>query len=95
MATQNQATQNKTHFIFPRELLLQIDKIAGKRKRSAFVIQATKEKLAKEKFDWVLRDAAGAWSDKNHPELKTKKDVERYVRNLRKSWDKRLKRVYA
>ncbi|PIU14681.1 hypothetical protein COT20_02590 [bacterium (Candidatus Gribaldobacteria) CG08_land_8_20_14_0_20_39_15] len=94
MAIQSQAKQNKTHFIFPRELLLEIDKVAGKRKRSAFVIQAAREKLDKQKFDWILRDAAGAWSDKNHPELKTKKDVARYIRNFRKLSDNRLKKLY-
>jgi len=88
-------TKNKTHFIFPRALLLEIDKVAGKRKRSAFVVQAAKEKLAKENFDWILRDAAGAWSDEKHPNLKTKQDVDKYLRDSRKSWNKRLKRIYA
>lgn len=86
--------KNKTHFIFPRTLLLQIDKVAGKRKRSSFVVQATREKLAKEKFDWVLKDAAGAWSDERHPNLKTKKDVDKYVRDFRELSENRLKKIY-
>lgn len=87
-------TKNKTHFIFPRALLLQIDKVAGKRKRSAFVVQATEEKLAKEKFDWILKDAAGAWGDEKHPNLKTKKDVDNYVRGFRELSENRLKKLY-
>lgn len=86
---------NKTHLIFPRELLEAIDKFVGKRKRSQFVVEATKEKLAQEKFLKVLKETAGAWKDENHPELRTKKDVDKYLRKLRKSFGERLKRVYA
>lgn len=86
---------NKTHLVFPRELLETIDKLVGKRKRSKFVVEATKEKLAREKFAKVLKEAAGCWTDKNHPDLMTKRDVDRYVRKLRRSWRKRLKRIYA
>jgi len=53
-----------------------------------------KRKSAKMRFESALSQAAGAWSDKNHPELKTKKDVGKYLRDLRKSWDKRLKKIY-
>lgn len=88
-------TQNdKTHLVFPRELLETIDKFIGKRKRSQFVVEATKEKLAREKFLNILRETAGVWKDKNHPELKTKKEVDKYIRNLRKSWRKRLVKIY-
>jgi len=86
---------NKTHLVFPRELLEMIDKLIGKRKRSQFVVEATKEKLAREKFGKILKRAAGCWTDKNHPELKTKRDVDRYVRNLRKAADRRLKEIYG
>jgi len=86
---------NKTHLVFPKELLEMIDKLIGKRKRSQFVVEATKEKLAREKFGKMLKRAAGCWTDKNHPELKTKRDVDRYVRNLRKSADRRLKEIYG
>jgi len=86
---------NKTHLVFPRELLETIDKFIGKRKRSQFVVEATKEKLARERFAKALKEAAGCWTDENHPDLMTKRDVDRYVRRLRKSWRKRLKRIYA
>lgn len=46
---------NKTHLVFPRELLEMIDKLIGKRKRSKFVVEATKEKLARERFARVLK----------------------------------------
>ena len=86
---------SKTHLVFPRELLETIDKLIGKRKRSAFVVEATREKITRERFAQIMKKAAGCWTDENHPELKTKKDLERYVRNLRKSAERRLKRIYG
>lgn len=85
---------NKTHLVFPKYLLETIDELVGKRKRSRFVVEAAREKLAKERFLEVLEKAAGCWTDKNHPELRIKKDVDKYLRHLRKSWRKRLERIY-
>lgn len=86
---------NKTHLVFPKELLETIDELIGKRKRSQFVVEAVKERLARERLARILEKAAGCWTDKNHPELKTKKDLYRYVRNLRKSADRRQKKIYG
>lgn len=86
---------SKTHLVFPKELLETIDKLIGKRKRSSFVVEATREKLAREKFAQILKKTAGCWTNKNHPELKTKRDVERYIRKIRTSFGKRLKRIYG
>ena len=78
----------KTHLVLPHEILDEVDKIAGK-KRSLFIAEATREKLEKERFLKTLEETHGAWTDQNHPELKTNKDVERYVREKRQSHLKR------
>lgn len=78
---------NKTHLVFPKELLKTIDETVGKRKRSSFVVEATKEKLAKENFSKVLKKTAGSWKNR-------KSDVNSYIRGLRKSYGKRLERIY-
>ncbi len=83
--------KTKAHLLIPREVLEEVDKIAGKRRRSLFIAQATKEKLERERFLKALEETKGAWSDKNHPELKTNKHVEQYVREKRHSYRKRLK----
>lgn len=38
----------------------------------------------------ALKTGAGAWSDKNHPELNSQEDVNRYLAELRASTAKRL-----
>jgi len=85
--------KTKAHLVLPREILEEVDQIAGKRKRSLFIAEATREKLQRERFLRTLEETQGAWSDKNHPDLKTAKDMEQFVSDKRQSYRKRLKRI--
>ena len=85
--------KTKAHLVLPREILEEVDQIAGKRKRSLFIAEATREKLQRERFLRTLEDTQGAWNDKNHPDLKTAKDMEQFVSDKRQSYRKRLKRI--
>jgi metal-responsive CopG/Arc/MetJ family transcriptional regulator len=85
--------KTKAHLVLPREILEEVDQIAGKRKRSLFIAEATREKLQRERFLRTLEETQGAWSDKNHPDLKTARDLEQYVSDKRQSYRKRLKRI--
>jgi metal-responsive CopG/Arc/MetJ family transcriptional regulator len=83
----------KAHLVLPREILEEVDQIAGKRKRSLFIAAATREKLERERFLKTLEETKGSWSDKNHPELKTLKDLEHYVREKRRSYRQRVRGI--
>ena len=83
----------KAHIVLPREILEEVDQIAGKRKRSLFIAEATREKLEKERFLKTLEETKGAWSNRSHPELKTGEDVEQYVKEKRQPYRKRLKGI--
>jgi len=83
----------KTHLAIPEDILSEVDQVAGKRRRSLFIAEATREKLERARFLKVLEATGGAWSDKKHPELKTAKDVETYVREKRQQYRKRRKRT--
>jgi metal-responsive CopG/Arc/MetJ family transcriptional regulator len=83
----------KAHLVIPHDLLEEVDQIAGKRKRSLFIAEATREKLQRERFLKTLDETQGAWSDKNHPDLKTARDIEQFIRDKRKSYRKRLKGI--
>ncbi|MBI4690309.1 MAG: hypothetical protein HY754_08605 [Nitrospirae bacterium] len=82
----------KTHVIFPSELIEAIDKSVGGRKRSKFIVEATKEKLEELKLRQALEVAAGSWKDQNHPDLKTQKDIRAYLKKTREITDKRIRR---
>jgi metal-responsive CopG/Arc/MetJ family transcriptional regulator len=64
--------KDKAHLVFPRDLLQSIDRLVGKRKRSKFVVEATRKELKRIQFLQALKEAAGSWKDKDHPELKEK-----------------------
>jgi len=83
--------KTKAHLVLPRDLLEEVDQIAGKRKRSLFIAEATREKLQKERFLKTLEETQGAWNDKNHPELKTARDMEQFVGDKRQGCRKRRK----
>jgi hypothetical protein len=84
--------KTKTHLVLPQEILEEVDRIAGKRGRSHFIAQATQEKLERERFLRTLEETKGTWSDKRHPELKTSRDTERYLRERRSAYRRRAKR---
>ena len=83
----------KAHLVFPLNVLEEVDQIAGKRKRSLFIVKATQEKLERERFLITLDETKGAWSDKHHAELRTGRDMEQYLREKRSSYRRRLKRI--
>jgi len=88
------SNKNKTHLVFPTELLQTIDQLVGKRKRSKFVVEAAREKIARERFLKALNEAAGAWTDENHPDLNTNEDIRRYLDRVRNSYQERIKGIY-
>jgi len=85
--------KTKAHLVFPQRILEEVDQIAGKRKRSLFIVKATQEKLERERFLKTLDETKGAWADKHHAELRTGRDMDQYLRGKRSSYRKRLKRI--
>ena len=83
----------KAHLVFPLNMLEEVDQIAGKRKRSLFIVKATQEKLERERFLRTLDETKGAWTDRHHAELRTERDMGQYLREKRSSYRKRLKRI--
>lgn len=85
--------KTKAHLVFPLDVLEEVDQIAGKRKRSLFIVKATQEKLERVRFLKTLDETKGAWGDKHHAELRTGREMEQYLREKRSSYRKRLKRI--
>ena len=81
----------RTHVVMPSELIDQIDRLVGKRKRSEFLVEAAKLELMRQDQRAALREAAGAWNDEDHPELRD--GVEQWVRKLRDEAEDRFRRV--
>lgn len=54
------------------------------RERTRFVEDVLARELRRRKLLEALEKAYGAWTDENHPEMKTPKDIDRWIREGRK-----------
>jgi hypothetical protein len=81
----------RTHIVISQQLVAEIDTIVGKRGRSAFLTQAAEKELMRLRQIKALESAAGAWKDKDHPELK--EGAAKWVKKLRQEYDQRFEKV--
>lgn len=59
----------RAHVVLPVDLVADIDKLVGKRGRSAFLTEVARREIKIRRQREALRNAAGAWKDEDHPEL--------------------------
>jgi metal-responsive CopG/Arc/MetJ family transcriptional regulator len=78
--------------VVPEELIQEIDRVAGKRKRSRFVEEALREKLARASLSSALTQTAGILSPTDYPEWNTPEKVSAWVKAGRQEDDARLAR---
>lgn len=81
----------RTNVMLPADLLLKIDRVAGARRRSAFLAEAAQERLARLRFDRAASRAFGTWKEENHPDLMTDADMSRYLTRIRSSTIRRVR----
>ena len=83
----------RTHIVIPQQLVTEIDILVGKRGRSAFLTQAAEKDLMRRRQIKALEKASGSWKDKDHPELK--QGAAKWVKGLRREYDRRFEKVTA
>lgn len=84
--------KTKVHIVIPEDLLEEIDRLVGKRKRSLFFVRAASEELRKLKLKTALEKAAGAWKDEEHPDI-AERGTHGWVRELREEAERRAERM--
>jgi FPC/CPF motif-containing protein YcgG len=85
----------KVTVVFPKPLLERLRECVPPRQRSAFIVEAVEEKLALQEQFAAIEEAAGCWSDEDHPELRTDEDIDRWLAEIRESWDAHLAAIGA
>jgi Arc/MetJ-type ribon-helix-helix transcriptional regulator len=83
----------RTHVVLSEQLVKDIDTVVGSRQRSSFITQAAERELMRLRQIAALKAAAGAWKDRDHPELK--QGSAKWVRKLRQESEQRFKKVTA
>ena len=77
------AVRIPTNLSLPDDLVAEVDRVAGKRNRSAFVEEAVRRQLRRERQREVMAQTAGAWAETGPREWSAPGGVERWVRSLR------------
>ena len=75
----------RTHIVLPDDIVKGVDELVGKRKRSQFIAEATRERLRREQLLKVLKETAGTLDISRHPEWETPEKVVEWVRALRRT----------
>ena len=83
----------RTHVIIPQEIATEIDTLVGKRGRSQFLTDAATKELVRLRQRVALKNAIGAWTTEEHPELE--KGVDAYVREGRQESEVRYREQVA
>lgn len=81
------------HGVLSEELDWDIDTLVGIRQRCRFLTEAAEKELMRRRRIAALKAAAGAWKDKDHPQLKQGSAA--WVRKLRQETGCRFKRETA
>jgi hypothetical protein len=77
----------RAHVLLPEDLAREIDAIAGRRGRSAFLVETAREAVRRSKLLSFLKSDEPAWRDEDHPELR--KGSAHWVARLRRESDNR------
>lgn len=68
----------------PKDLVEELDDVAGPRNRSAFVEGAVRDRLRREQMHRAWRDAAGSLREEDYPHWSTSENVQEWVRLSRR-----------
>jgi len=79
------------HVALPADVLADIDKLVGKRSRSAFLTELAQREIKIRRQREALREAAGAWKSEDHPELVS--GAAAWIRQIRALDDQRFEEL--
>ena len=77
----------RTHILLPEDLAREIDALAGRRGRSAFLVETAREAVRRRKLLRFLEGESASWKEQDHPELA--KGPASWVRKLRRQSESR------
>lgn len=77
----------RAHILLPEDLAREIDAIAGRRGRSAFLVETAREAVRRRKLLNFLEKRQPAWVQGDHPDMPA--DSAAWVKKMRTSSDKR------
>ncbi|MEW6002210.1 MAG: hypothetical protein AB1638_06125 [Nitrospirota bacterium] len=89
------STKARAHVIIEEDIVKEIDRLVGKKKRSSFIAAAAKKELKRLRQYSIIKKLKGTWRDEDHPELSGKEGTYKWVRKLRDEDEKVLRKKLA
>lgn len=86
-------SRHKTLVEFPPEVVAEIDKIVGARRRSAFLVELAKREIKRQRLLKVFENREPTWNDENHPEMCG--DSDNWIRQMRLESEARFQRLQS
>jgi predicted transcriptional regulator len=83
----------RTTVVLPRDLVAAVDELTGQRRRSRFIADAVREKVARAHREQVLRETAGILKDDDIPGWETPDEASAWVRRQRQLDEARFARI--
>jgi hypothetical protein len=87
--------KTRAHVIVEEDLLKEIDRLVGKKKRSSFISDAAKKELLRLNQLALLGKLKGVWKDEDHADMRGKDGTYKWVRKLRREDEKALRKKLA
>ena len=84
------AEMTRTHVVIPSELIAEVDKLVGPRRRSQFLADALRDKLRQLRQRAALEKVAGSLKDVDIPGWESPEAASEWVAKSRREDDKRL-----
>lgn len=78
------AVKERMNLYINKSLMDDLRKAVPARERTRFVEDILARELRRRKLEDALEKAYGAWKVEDHPELKTPKDIDKWIRDGRK-----------
>lgn len=86
------AVKERMNLYITKSLMDDLRRTIPARERTRFVEDILARELRRRKLKAALKASAGAWKDKDHPEMKTGKDIDRWIekgrKGLKRDWSK-------
>ncbi|HZR98838.1 MAG TPA: hypothetical protein VFE37_09040 [Chloroflexota bacterium] len=79
----------RTHVVLPQDIVAAVDRLVGRRRRSAFFAEAAAEKLARVRLAEAAAQVAGSLADADIPGWETSEAAAEWVHALRRADDAR------
>ena len=76
--------KKRAHVIIDEDILKEIARLIGKKKRSGFIADAAKKELKRLNQLLLLKKLKGTWKDKDHPDMQGENGTYRWVKSCGK-----------